>query len=122
VGRQADADALWAEEPRHTVDAEKYETTKVAYRALVDPAKRAEYDALWNKQRGSSKPSRAGKQERRSSARSDQLPIDKIVVVLDATVDDVRLQIKLRQAVISALYNVLITNPRTPEMGRADLG
>lgn len=104
-----------------TADAAKYETTKAAYRALVDPAKRAEYDALRNKQRGSSKPSRAGKQERRSSARSGQLPIDKIVVELDATVDDVRLQIKLRQAVVSALYNVMITNPRVPEMGRAEI-
>lgn len=104
-----------------TADAEKYETTKAAYRALVDPAKRAEYDALWNKQKGSSAPSRAGKQERRSSARKGQPPIEKIVVELEATVEDVHLQIKLRQAVVSALYNVMITNPRTPEMGRAEI-
>jgi curved DNA-binding protein len=104
-----------------TADAEKYEFTKAAYRALVDPAKRAEYDGVWNQQKGDAAASPAGSPERRSSARNGQPPIEKIVVQLEATVDDVYLQIKIRQAVLSALYDVMITNPRQPDMGRSEI-
>jgi hypothetical protein len=105
-----------------TADAPKYETTKAAYRALIDPVKRAEYDRLWDKHKGQPGPAEAGKRERRiSPSRAGQPPLDKIRVEHEATEEDVRLQVKLRQAVISALYDVLITNPRNIELGRAEV-
>jgi DnaJ domain len=105
-----------------TADAAKYETTKAAYRALIDPVKRQAYDQLWTKQKGDPGPADAGKRERRTApSRAGQPPIDKICVELEATYEDVRLQIKMRQAVLSALYDVLITNPRNIELGRAEV-
>lgn len=105
-----------------TADAEKYETTKAAYRALVDSAKREEYDKLWVKHKGQPGPAEAGKRERRNSpSRAGQPPLEKIQVELEATEDDVRLQVRMRQAVLSALYDVLITNPRNIELGRAEV-
>jgi hypothetical protein len=105
-----------------TADAAKYETTKVAYRALIDPIKREEYDRLWVKHKGQPGPTEAGKRERRTiPSRAGQPPLDKICVEHDATEEDVRLQVKLRQAVVSALYDVLITNPRNIELGRAEV-
>jgi len=104
-----------------TADEEKYETTKAAYRALVDPAKREEYDQIWAQQKGEPGPPEEGKRDRRSSGRTGQPPIDKITVELDATEEDVRLQTKLRQAILSAAYDTLIKNPRNPELGRAEI-
>jgi len=106
-----------------TADAEKYETTKAAYRALIDPIKREEYDQLWVKHKGQQpRPTEAGKRERRASpSRAGQPPLEKICVEHEATEDDVRLQVRMRQAVISALYDVLITNPRNIELGRAEV-
>lgn len=104
-----------------TADAAKYEQTKAAYRALVDPAKRAEYDATWKERNSSSTSDRVGSSERRGPAATGQLPINNIIVETAATIDDVHLQIKLRQAVVSALYSIMITNPRQPETGRAEV-
>jgi len=105
-----------------TADAAKYETTKAAYRALIDAAKREEYDQLWLKHKGQPGPAEAPKRERHaSSSRAGQPPLEKICVEHDATEEDVRLQVRLRQAVISALYEVLITNPRNIELGRAEV-
>ena len=105
-----------------TADEEKYETTKAAYRALVDPEKRKEYDQLWEKRKGRQEPAESKKTERKAApGRGAQTPSENIVVQLNATEEDVRLQIKLRQAVISALYDVLITNPRNIEVGRAEV-
>ena len=105
-----------------TADPAKYETTKAAYRALIDPVKREEYDQLWVKHKGQSRPTEAGNRERRTTpGRAGQPPAEKICVEHEATEDDVRLQVKLRQAVLSAVYDVLITNPRSPEMGRAEI-
>jgi hypothetical protein len=105
-----------------TADAERYETTKVAYRALIDPAKREEYDQLWVKHKGQPGSTEAGKRERRTApSRAGQPPIEKICVEHEATEEDVRLQIRMRQGVLSALYDVLITNPRNIEMGRAEI-
>jgi hypothetical protein len=105
-----------------TADAAKYETTKLAYRALVDPAKREEYDQLWAKHQDQAGRGASPRRERRSSpSRAAQPPLEKICVELEATEEDVRLQVRLRQAVISALYDVLITNPRNIELGRAEV-
>ncbi len=105
-----------------TADPEKYETTKAAYRALVDPDKRREYDQLWQKRKGRQDPPEPKKTERRAGlGRGAQTPSENIVVQLEATEEDVRLQIRLRQAVLAALYDVLITNPRNIELGRADV-
>jgi hypothetical protein len=105
-----------------TADAAKYETTKAAYRALIDPVKRREYDQLRANPDGQPDPAESGKQERRTaSSPPGQPPLDKIRVEFDATEEDVRLQVKLRQAVVSALYDVLITNPRNIELGRAEV-
>lgn len=105
-----------------TADAEKYETTKLAYRTLADAAKREEYDQLWAKHNNPSATGAKRERERRStSSRPAHPPLDKICVELEATEEDVRLQIRMRQAVLSALYDVLITNPRNIEMGRAEV-
>ena len=65
---------------------------------------------------------RRGKRERRTQpGRAGQPSLEKICVEHEATEDDVRLQVKLRQAVISALYDVLITHPRNIELGRAEI-
>jgi DnaJ domain len=105
-----------------TADEAKYETTKEAYRALIDSAKREEYDRLWVKHKGQPGPAAAGKRERRTAtSRAGQPPLEKICVELEATEEDVRLQVKLRQAILSALYDILITNPRNPELGRAEV-
>lgn len=133
VSRQADKAMLeWAvrlmltrygPKSPETADAEKYETTKAAYRALVDPAKREEYDQLWAKQNKQSSSDRTGKRERRptNSGAAVATPLEKIRVEFEASERDVQIQVKLRQAVASALYDVLITNPRNPERGRADI-
>lgn len=132
VSRQADKAMLeWAvrlmltrygPKTPETADASKYETTKAAYRALIDPVKREEYDQLWAKHNSQPGPAEAGKRERRAApSRAGHPPIEKICVELEATEEDVRLQVKLRQAVISALYDVLITNPRNIELGRAEV-
>lgn len=104
-----------------TADADKYEITKASYRALIDPAKRSEYDSLWTQHKGEPGPAEEGKRERRSSGRAGQPPIDKITIELDATEEDVRLQVKLRQAILSAVYDALINSPRNPELGRAEI-
>jgi hypothetical protein len=105
-----------------TADPAKYETTKAAYRALIDPVKREEYGQLWVKHKGQSRPTESGKRERRAPpGRAGQPTLEKICVVHEATEDDVRLQVKLREAVLSALYDVLITNPRNIELGRAEI-
>ncbi len=133
ISRQADRDMIeWAvrlmltrygAKNPDTADAEKYETTKAAYRALVDPAKREEYDKLWDE--NNSSPSGAQETPRDPDERRDsgngKLPMGKITVELEATVDDVELQQRLRIASLSALYDIMIRNPRDPELGRADI-
>lgn len=105
-----------------TADAAKYETTKLAYRALIDPVKREEYDQLWVKHKGQPSPATAVKRERRTtSIRPGNRSLEKICVELEATEEDVRLQLRLRQAVLSALYDALITDPRNPERGRNEI-
>lgn len=104
-----------------TADEQKYELTKAAYRALADPDKRKEYDQLWAKHKSQPVLAEAGRRERRASMRDANAPIENVCVELEATEEDVRLQVKLRQAVLSALYDVLITNPRNIELGRADI-
>jgi curved DNA-binding protein len=105
-----------------TADAAKYETTKLAYRALIDPVKREEYNQLWLKHKGQHSPAAAVKRERRStSSRPGNRSLEKICIELEATEEDVRLQLRLRQAVLSALYDALITDPRNPERGRAEI-
>lgn len=105
-----------------TADEAKYETTKAAYRVLIDPLKREEYDKLWLMRNGQPGPAEPVKRERRATtSRPGQPPFDKICVELEATEEDVRLQVRMRQAVLSALYDVLITNPRNIELGRAEV-
>lgn len=106
-----------------TADEAKYETTKAAYRALVDPAKREEYDRLRAERQETNREVKTKSSKRHNERRDDRsnLDIDKIQVELDATADDVRLQVRIRQAVISSIYDVMIKNPRSPEIGRAEI-
>lgn len=119
----------------HTADPEKHELVKTAYRTLVDPQRRAAYDKLWKERTQTPKPNGAaqpaasapdeskgsggGHGERRNG--DGRVPLKKIKVEHTATIDDARVQRRLRQAVLSILYDVMITNPRNPELGRAEI-
>ena len=105
-------------------DAEKYELVKEAYRTLADPKRRAAYD----KERAQSlRPApEAAPASAAPSALPERLeggPIDPqtVRVELTATLEDVRLQKRLRQAIMSSIYDVIITRPRNPELGRAEI-
>jgi hypothetical protein len=97
---------------------------KEAYRTLADPKRRAAYD---KQQREAQPPSKA---PAGVSAEPQLMPVQSaggrltssdIRTTLTATRTDVRFQQKLRQGVLSALYDVFITEPRNPELGRAEM-
>ncbi len=117
----------YGEKNPHTADPEKHELVKTAYRTLVDAKRKAEYDKLRQQHAGGGAPASDEEQptggethgERRS--RDGRVPISKIKVEHTATLDDSRVQRRLRQAVLSVLYDIIITNPRNPELGRAEI-
>jgi hypothetical protein len=102
-------------------DEEKYGLVKEAYRILADPKRRAAYD----KDREAHRPSPeavAGGLSTMPEREDGALPNpDSIHVRLTATIDDVRLQKRIRQGIMASLYDVMITRPRNPELGRADI-
>ena len=103
-------------------DEEKYNLVKEAYRVLADPKRRAGYD----KDREAYLPSGEVLGAGGASAmpeRADGAPLDpdSIHVSLVATLDDVRLQKRIRQGLMSSLYDIMITRPRNPELGRAEI-
>ena len=117
-----------------TADPEKHELVKTAYRTLVDSKRKAAYDKLWQEQvgakhaapsptdsetRGTAASKKNGQVERREDVA--RVPLEKIQIEFTATLDDARVQRRLRQAVVSSLYDVLVTNPRNPELGRAEI-
>jgi hypothetical protein len=111
----------------HT-DGAKYELVKEAYRTLADPKRRELYDTLRRDQLGAPEPELPD--EPAGAAASALVPtrmkdktvtLDSIRVENSVTRADVELQIKLRQGVMSSLYDIVITRPRNPELGRAEI-
>jgi hypothetical protein len=103
-------------------DEEKYNLVKEAYRVLADPKRRAAYD----KDRQAMLPSTeavtsGGVSTMPERVEGAPLDPDSIHVSLVANIDDVRLQKRIRQGLMSSLYDVMITRPRNPELGRADI-
>ncbi len=117
----------------HTADAEKHELVKTAYRTLVEAERRAAYDKLWAQHVGTQQPASEEPEGSEPDASAPEnsaerrvgkgrgLPLEKINAEFTATLEDARVQRRLRQAVLAALYDVIITNPRNPELGRAEI-
>lgn len=114
------------------VDEAKYNLVRLAYRTLSDPAKRAAFDALRAERIGSgdapSQPAANGAPEPPTEAPPEpkrdpnaELTLDQIRIPTQASAQDVRIQRRLRQGSIAALYDILITRPRNPELGRAEI-
>ncbi len=116
----------------HFVDEARYNQVREAYRTLVDRDKREEYDrrraarrAVPAVQNGAPQPPVHAPVVVPSAAapigaarRRD--PND-IQVKLSATLEDVALEKRKRQALMSALYDILLRRPRNPELGRAEV-
>ena len=104
-------------------DPVKYEQVKEAFRTLVDPAKREAYDALRAARSRSAEPSSGAEIAALPERRHDDRPLapEAVRIELTAAASDVRLQKRLRQGVVSALYDIVVTRPRNPEMGRAEI-
>jgi hypothetical protein len=104
-------------------DPAKYELVKEAYRTLADPKRRELYDSLRGGQSGSDadlgEPSAAAMVP--SRPKDHKVTVESIRVEQTATPADVALQKKLRQGVMSSLYDIVVTRPRNPELGRAEI-
>jgi hypothetical protein len=106
-------------------DQAKYELVKEAYRTLADPKRRELYDSL-RKEHAEIAPesdsldalSRAVVPAR---SKDQRISIESIRVEQTATAADVELQRRLREGVMSSLYDIVITRPRNPELGRAEI-
>ena len=134
--------ARYGKKNEQTADPKKVERVRDAYRTLADPARRAAYDRIRQDRLGlvnpGDLPAPGGSGEGPAPApqpvlrqadpapmpRGDDVPRtdpDQIRVELTAGIEDVRYQRKVRQAVMSALYDILVTRPRNPELGRAEI-
>jgi curved DNA-binding protein len=104
-------------------DEQKYNLVKEAYRTLADPKRRAAYDI--ERLELTEKPAAKAVEGGVSAlpARIDGEAIDpaSIHIELTANIDDVRLQKRIRGGIMSALYDVILTRPRNPELGRAEI-
>ncbi len=105
-------------------DPAKYQLVKEAYRTLADPKRRELYDSLRKDQLGPA----PGPAETNGQAvvparkqRDQKVTVDSVQVEQTATLDDVRLQRRMREGVMSALYDIVVTRPRNPELGRAEI-
>jgi len=119
------------------VDEAKYNLVRLAYRTLSDPAKRAAFDALRAERIGSGDaPAQSGANGSAANGAPEppgeappepkrdpnaELTLDQIRIPTQASAEDVRIQRRLRQGSIAALYDILITRPRNPELGRAEI-
>ncbi|MEZ5361075.1 MAG: DnaJ domain-containing protein [Bryobacterales bacterium] len=111
-------------------DPAKYELVKEAYRTLADPKRRELYDSLRKSQVAPPEedepiefeppPASAGAVAP-VRTKDRKVSIESVVVEQTATRADVELQLKLRQGVMSALYDIVVTRPRNPELGRAEI-
>lgn len=82
-----------------TPDEKKCELVKEAFRTLADPKKRATYDAELGKQK----------------------PAATVNVNAEVTAQDVADAHRLRQAIMTVLYQAIMRTPRDPDVGRTDL-
>lgn len=111
-----------------TADQQKYDLVKAAYRALSDPARRSAYDAERADLLRSAAVSAVGEANEVNAAQPPiprgehgRLHPEAIRVQHEASAEDVRVQQRLRQAVLSALYEVMLKRPRSAEAGRAEI-
>lgn len=106
-------------------DPAKYELVKEAYRTLADPKRRELYDSLRKDQLGPAPAPQdlapAAQAVVPVKAKDQKATAGAVKVQQTATLDDVRLQKKLREGVMSALYDIVVTRPRNPELGRAEI-
>lgn len=106
-------------------DPAKYELVKEAYRTLADPKRRELYDSLRRDQAGPEAPvepfEMPGNAVVPHKPKDQRITIESVKVEQTATVADVRLQKRLRQGVMSSLYDIVVTRPRNPELGRAEI-
>lgn len=103
-------------------DEDKYNLVKEAYRALADPKRRAAYDKDREKFLPGAEVHAAAASPNGSDEEDEELQDpESIQVVLKANLDHVRLQKRMRQGIMSALYDVITTRPRNPELGRAEI-
>ncbi|MBI1356663.1 MAG: DnaJ domain-containing protein [Acidobacteria bacterium] len=104
-------------------DPEKYELVKEAYRTLADPKRRAAYDKEREQHLAQARGPQGGSSGNVLPVRLEGEPLDPatVQVELNAGIEDVLTQKRLRQAIMSTLYDVMITRPRNPELGRAEI-
>jgi len=109
-------------------DSAKYELVKEAYRTLADPKRRELYDGLRNDQLGpepqgpaAQGPEPAAQAMVAVQPKDRRVTVESIRIEQTATLADVRLQKKMREGVMSALYDIVVTRPRNPELGRAEI-
>jgi hypothetical protein len=109
-------------------DAAKYELVKEAYRTLADPKRRELYDTLRREQAAEPEESTESNSLEALSravvpakAKGQRSSADSIQVQQSVTAADVEVQKRLRQGVMSALYDIVVTRPRNPELGRAEI-
>ena len=106
-------------------DPAKYELVKEAYRTLADPKRRELYDALRRDHAEPIEPHETFEAPPGAIAtlrtKDNNVTVESIRVEQTATAADVELQIRLRQGVMSALYDIVVTRPRNPELGRAEI-
>jgi DnaJ domain len=82
-----------------TPDEKKCELVKEAFRTLADPKKRSAYDTELTKQK----------------------PVATIDVKSEVTLQDVVDAQRMRQAIMTMLYQAVMRRPRDPDVGRTDL-
>lgn len=110
---------------KETADEKKAELVKQAYRTLADPKRREAYDK--------GRPRPAGDRRKASNngdpavgidqyeRPTDAPELDRIRVRHTATAEEVVLQQKLRQGVLSCLYDIIVRRPRNPELDRGEI-
>lgn len=104
-------------------DEEKYNLVKEAYRALADPKRRAAYDQQREEilAKNAATAPAANVSTLPARLEGQRVEPESVRIELTATVDDVRLQKRIRQGIMSSLYDVITTRPRNPELGRAEI-